>query len=207
MQDHVDAEHLNNDILCAIDIITSGPNPSEHDVLEICILPLNSEIKYSKRYAPLILQVKPRFPEAADERWMSRKVREKIPFYINKGMSYYQTATFFDSWFEKLERRFNKKIQPLAYDFSKTTPFLIDLLGFETYTQCFDFRTRSLLTLALAANDRADMKSQPYPIQKMTMNYLEDTYKIDRQASNRRDPLDNALTYAKLYKHMLGLML
>ena len=37
--------HLNGDLLCAVDCETTGLNCKEHDIIQVCVLPLDSQIQ------------------------------------------------------------------------------------------------------------------------------------------------------------------
>src|SRR2546423_4253302 len=146
--------------LCVVEIFTTGLNPNKHDIIEICVLPVNGELKPHKGVIPFYTTVAPR---------ESRKDNidfSDLPYGVNKerifdasvrGVEYYSVADRFDIWIQKLKLKHNKKIAPLAHDWLKKREFLIDWLGVETFDQYFDYRYRDLIPAATFANDCAEV--------------------------------------------------
>lgn len=198
---HLDMRHLNGDILCAVSMKTTGPNPADHDIVEVCVLPLDANLRYSKSYMPFLLTLKPRYPENADKAWIAKKCNKPLSEYIVRGMDYFQAATLFDTWFGKLERRHNKRIQPLAFDWSETKPFLVDWLGYQHVEDYFDWRARSIVSCALMDNDNACFRANPYPLPKVDLQYLCSKLKVPRD--NPKEALDTAKTLSEVYKKLI----
>lgn len=202
MTGHKDFVHLNGDLLCAIDVRTSGPDPQEHDILDICILPLTSNLTFSRVYLPYMMQIKPRYVEFVDKRHTSRTCKEPLSHYINQGLSYYQSATLFDEWFDRFQLKEGKRIQPLVYD-TRILPFIREWLGPNNFADRFSEKVRSVESVALFINDKAAFKATPYPLPKTTLSYLCNKLSVERD--NLKDTLDTAKVLGLVYKEMMKL--
>ena len=51
--------------MCAVDIKTTGPDPDYHEIIQIAILPLDSELKPHRGTKPFYINIAPQFPERA----------------------------------------------------------------------------------------------------------------------------------------------
>ena len=57
--------HWNGHQLCAIDTETTGLDPNYNEIIQICILPLDSNIKPRKDVFPFYIEIVPDHPERA----------------------------------------------------------------------------------------------------------------------------------------------
>jgi DNA polymerase III epsilon subunit-like protein len=51
--------HLNGNLFCAVDTETTGLDPEKHSVIEVCVLPLNSDYSINKSILPFNMQMQP----------------------------------------------------------------------------------------------------------------------------------------------------
>src|SRR5690348_12661029 len=60
---HSSMVHLNGNLLCAVDVETTGLDPTKNDIIQLCILPLDSQIKPSQTVRPFVIEMVPKRPE------------------------------------------------------------------------------------------------------------------------------------------------
>ena len=199
--------HLNGDILCCIDVETSGEIPGFHDLLQICILPLDYKLDVWDNFPPFYMEIQPKRPEnygkatTWNDEEVARKNRQLMAHAQVNGMEAYRAADLFDEWFQKLGLGYQKKIAPLAHNWPFDRGFVIDWLGNETFKQCFDPRYRDPMAVATYLTDRADFRTEPYPFNKVNLPWLAKQYHIDH--SRAHDALADCYTTAQVYKRLV----
>src|SRR4030042_166775 len=129
-------QHLNGNLLCAVDCETTGLIPGKHDIWQICVLPLDADIKPLKTIMPFYVELRVKRPENIDHKaikiakvnWLEKQTRALEPF---------MAADLFDEWFEKLGLPLGKKIVPLGQNWPFDREFILEWLGHETFHQLF----------------------------------------------------------------------
>ena len=196
------ATHWNDHMMAAISIKCSGPQPFHHDILQVCILPLDSDCKplKEKGLLPFYLEMVPKRPENVDykELQISKDNYFKI---IQSAMDADRTADLFDEWFEKLQLAPNKKLMPLTHDWAITYAFMLDWLGFNHMEHYFSNQVRDLLTGALIENDRADVMVSQTPYPKLGLKYICSCLKVEHDRGH--DALQDCLAASRAYRQLL----
>lgn len=196
--------HLNGDILCVIDTETSGNIPGFHDLLQICILPLDYKLDPWHDYPPFYMEIQPKRPEnyglktVWNDEVAKKKNKQLMAHAQVNGMEPYQAADLFDEWFQKLGLAVRKKISPLAHNWPFDRAFVIDWLGNEGFDQTFDPRYRDSMAVATYMNDRADFRTEPYPFNQVNLRWLARVCGIDHPHAH--DALADCLVTAEIYK-------
>jgi hypothetical protein len=193
--------HMNNNILCAVNIRTGGPRAGYDDLMQIGICVLNSYAQPSQLVLPFYTDLQPKRPENFESKAGNDFTKDEFCNVALGGLDPYVAADRFDEWFTKLGLASNKRICPLAYDWPNTKEFLIDWLGKESVEQYFDLRYRDILSMALYANDKANMKGDSPPYPKVNLQYLCSTLKIPR--SRPHDTLQNCVYISQIYEKMI----
>lgn len=172
-------KHFNNNLLCAVEIFTTGLTPEADDIFEICILPLDYQFIPSRRYPMFHQRVIPRFFDPATYDWKDKTkynrcffTRDKIGASFDSGIDYNNVSYLFEKWFEKLALGYNRKIMPVVFDAGHMIAFLRDMLGCETFGYAFHPYVRDILAASLLLNDRAAFFSENFPFQKNVLTYL-----------------------------------
>ena len=173
--------HWNGNILCAVDIKTSGPNPEEDDLLHFAILPLNSGLELSKEDKPFFVYLKPE----------------------QDGMESLKGIDVFDNWVDSLElkeTRFGrrKKIFILSHDYDLKKPFIEKWLGYHQYNKVFDPGIRDLNTITKFLNDKAACHFNKVPYSKNELPYIARALEIEY--SEKLDVLASCRVMIRLYR-------
>ncbi len=203
-QELINFTHANLNKLCAIDLLTTGPNPTIHDMTEITIYPMNSKFQLARSIMPFNGLVQPQ----KYWRWMSNEeIKEyKINRKINEagwysGINRTHLRELFEEWFEKkLAPVENKKIIPLAYNWPEKRAFLVEWLGINTFNHYFHYQHRDILSIALFCNDFTDTHSQPYRMAKVDFQYICSSLRVEY---DRFDTILRTKAIAEIYEIFL----
>ena len=199
--------------MCAIDVETSGRDPSYHEIVEICILPLDVNLAPRKDVNPFNIHLIPEHPERIAP--AATKCHGKhLAQIMNHGFDRFSAIGLLETWIDKLGLPFTKsksknqrcKIIPLGHNLPFDIPFIKRWLGNEQYNDWFFGHHRDTMQIALYLNDHAAQHAETVPFSKVGLAWLANQFNIEH------DTLHEALTdcrvTAEIYKKMLdkGLM-
>lgn len=198
---HSSMKHLNGNLLCAIDVETTGFDAQKHDIIQLCILPLDHQIKPLETIMPFFVEMTPKRPENVDLE-ASKVHRLKMCEIIKRGMDPDKAYDLFEEWFAALNLPIGKNITPLAHNWVFDREFVREWTGgplnFQNY---FDFRYRDSMVAASFMNDRADARCAKYPYPKVSLEYLCSIHQIKNPKAH--DALADCITTAEIYRRML----
>ena len=192
--------HLNGNILCAIDVETTGLQPYFHDLIQICVLPLNSELRPLEGTIPFYTEVVPKRPYNFDPKASSVNKLDACRIQT-QGLDADRAADLFDEWFNKLGLPFNKQISPLAHNWPFDLQFITDWLGWHNVQRYFSGHYRDLMMAGLYENDKADFNSHPYPYPKHRLSYYCSQLKVTNP--NAHDALGDCVATAECYRRVV----
>lgn len=197
--------HWNGHQLCAIDCETTGLDPKRHELVQICILPLDSNIRPRKDVLPFYIELLPDHPERADPAAM-RINRLKFAELAQRGHDREKAKDLLSEWIDKLGlpstnfgRR--KQILPLGQNYSFDMGFIMAWLGFEQYYDHFRSSIRDTQRVADYLNDRAGMHAEKVPFNKTKLGWLANQLNVHHE--NAHDALSDCVTTAEIYRKML----
>lgn len=192
--------HLNNNLLCAIEVKTTGPNPRNHDILQIAVLPLDATWKPNRNYLPFVTDIRPRFIEnISDKPDFKRPILSEI---ILRGLTYGEAADLFDEWFNKLDLPLHKKIAPVSHNWFHVGRFIEEWVGFEHFKHYFDHRYRDLACTMLTFNDHHNYFGENLTYNKITLKHACTMYCIDSEGPH--DAIFDASCIAEAYKRVIA---
>jgi len=209
----ISMQHWNGNQMCAIDVETTGRDAGYHEIVEICILPLDVNLKPRKDVLPFNIFLIPDHPERFDK--SARACHGKNLAYIMKhGFERFAAIDMLQTWIDKLGLPFTKskaksqrcKIIPLAHNYVFDIAFVKAWLGNDQYNEWFFGHFRDTMQIALYLNDHAAQHAEKVPFSKVGLGWLANQFNIEH------DQLHEALTdcrvTADVYKAMLdkGLM-
>lgn len=193
-------QHLNGNLLVAVDCETTGFIPGHNCMWQIAILPLDSNIKPYKGIIPFYVDMQVKRPENIDPEAIKLS-RGAFAQRQQRALDPWTAADMFDEWFERLGLPMYKKLYPLAQNWPFDREFIIDWLGRETFFQFFGPHYRDTMTAALYCNDCADFRSERVPNPKVSLSYLCSIYKVKNLKAH--DALQDCITTAEVYRRML----
>jgi len=195
-----DMPHLNSHALCVIDVETTGLNPDEHDIIEICAVELDADIKPTG--TPLQIYICPDRPENA-QRQALKVNRITLPEAINRGMDSMKAIDRFCEWFDSLNLAKGKKIAPLGHNYGFDKSFITKWLGDDLYNLMFDYHVRDSVIAAHYLNDRAYFRNEKQPFSKQSLAYCCRELNVENQSAHTA--IGDCLATAEVYRKMLRL--
>jgi DNA polymerase III epsilon subunit-like protein len=191
--------HLNGNMLCAVDVETTGEIPGHHDMWQVCFLPLNEKLEPSKEVLPFYMDLLIKRPENVN----LEAIKNQHRFIESQkgGVDPWFAADLFDEWFQKLNLGFRKMISPLAQNWVFDRGFVADWMGNESFNQYVDARYRDTMVAALYLNDAADFAVEQTPFPKVNLAYLCSQLKIEHDKAH--DALADCVVTAEIYRKMV----
>ena len=201
----ISMQHWNGNQLCAIDTETTGLDSHHHEIVQICILPLDSNIEPRKDILPFYIKLIPWYPERADEGAMKKHKITLVDLMTN-GFDKDKSIDLLVEWLEKLDlpytpSGFRKQIVPLGQNYSFDLRFIQAWIGINMYNEYFNYHYKDTMITAGYLNDRAAMHGEKVPYSKVNLQWLCSTHKI--KTVRAHDALQDCVATAKVYKEMI----
>jgi DNA polymerase III epsilon subunit-like protein len=192
---------LNGNVLCAIDVETTGLIPGHHEITQVCFLPLDFDLKPKKNIVPFDILLKIEHEDRID--WNALKV-SKTNFFKHQQVSIdkYRAADLFEDWVEKLKLPIYKRISPLAHNWPFDRAFILDWLQPTAFGEFIDGRYRDTMATANAINDIYDKLNESTPFPKVNLSYLAAMLKIPHKGAH--NALNDCVVTSQVYKALLS---
>lgn len=192
--------HLQGDLLCAVDTETTGLTPGYHEIIQVAVVPLNSEFKQHPGLNPFYINIAPDHPErVSSEAGFVHGI--SVEELMACGVSQFDSADMFDEWFTRLELPHGRRLVPLAHNWAFERSFLIHWLGIETFSDIWSGHARDTMVFAAALNDLAMWHSKELPFHKLGLTKLCKDMGIN--LLNSHDALADCLGTASLYRELI----
>ena len=199
-------QHLNGKLLCVIDTETTGLDPRNNEIWQLCIMPLDNELIPSRQQMPFLITMKPEHLEYID--WnvtVMKKNKSKILDASLRGHDREAAKDLLVDWIEKLKLPLTKygtpkKIEPLGQNYCFDKGFLEQWLGVEMYQEYFDYHYRDTMQAALYLNDRAAFHGSKVPFSKVNLKWLAN--KLGVELIDHHDALADCQATAEVYRRM-----
>jgi DNA polymerase III epsilon subunit-like protein len=207
MTEKVSMQHWNGNQMCAIDVETTGKDPSYHEIVQICILPLDINLKPRKDVLPFNIYLVPDFPERVDKA-STRCHGKRLSYIMKRGFERIAAIDMMRDWIDKLGLPFTKskaqrrcKIIPLAHNYVFDIGFIKAWLGNEQYNEWFFGHFRDTMQIALYLNDHSAQHAETVPYSKVGLGWLANQFNIEHDQLH--DALVDCRVTAEVYKAML----
>jgi DNA polymerase III epsilon subunit-like protein len=192
--------HLNGNILACVDVETTGLRAGYHDIHQIAVLPLDTDIKPLKGVLPFALDIKIRHPDRIEKKAI-QITRAEFVRRQQHAVDYFTAADLFDDWFVRLDLPIYKKLMPMAQNWPFDKGFLVDWLGNESFEQFFHPHFRDTMPVAAFHSDLMSFREQPYLFQKFALRYLCNALEVTNHKAH--DALQDTIATAECYRRML----
>lgn len=201
-------QHLNGNLLCAIDTETTGLDCTMHEMIQIAIVPLDNNIEPIRTIPPFYIEIKPEHPERITKEAMSVNMIDMAKI-CDRGHDRIKAIDLLESWIDKLGLSYTKygnrrKIVPLGQNYQFDRGFISAWLGHKMYEELFHYHYRDTMIAANFINDRAAFMAEPVPFVKTNLQWL--AQKLNIQTDKAHDALQDCLTCAGVYKKLLTSM-
>jgi DNA polymerase III epsilon subunit-like protein len=190
----------NGNLLASIDLETTGTQPGYHEIVQIAIVPLNSDIRPIAELPVFYTNIRPRHPKRA-----SPEAAAKNGISIDDLMLHApepeKVEDMLVEWFERLELPFQKVLVPLAHNWAFESSFLKAWLGVTMVDKLFHSHARDGMLLAVSLNDMAAFRGEPAPFNRVGLNWI--CTKLGITNKNAHDALSDAYAGAEVYRAMV----
>lgn len=152
--------HANNDLLCGVNLQTTGSDPGIHEIVHLTFYPVGAELTRLKDVPYLDLVIRPERPDMVSDKKRRAISQDLFLQALNHGVPKERAYELFTDWFHKLELQTGKRIIPITFDWVTKYRFFESFVGNDEYTT---HKVRDLLTVASYQNDRADFDARDIP--------------------------------------------
>lgn len=196
-------KHFNDNIICAVDLETTGLRWGEHDIWQMCVMPVTMDFKPSQTLPFFHIYLAPRYNNIDPE--LPSGFRNRIVEAWSNGIDSWTAIDRFREWFDKLGLPPKKKIVPLGCNYANfDRNFMIDWLGGPlSYEEFFRSDSRDVQSAALIFNDLFGWHSEPVPFPKVNLSYLCNCLKIKREGNH--DAVLDCVATIEVYHRMMRL--
>lgn len=192
--------NLNHNMLAAVDVETTGLLCGYHEIVQIAVVPLDSDIKPSDKLRPFYINIRPEFPQRQQSE--AGRVHDlNLEDLSVTAVGQEKAADLFDEWFVSLELPYKKKLTPLAHNWAFERGFLSHWLGLKTMDDIFHPHARDTMLLATSLNDAAAWHGRPCPFKRVSLTALCERFGVINH--NPHDALADALACANVYREFI----
>jgi len=197
--------HWNGCQICAIDTETTGLDANFHEVVQICILPLDSDFNVRKDVMPFYINLKPDHPDRADAKALKVN-RLEMAKLLQEGHDREKAKDMLEEWVKKLglpctKWGNRKKIIPLGQNYGFDISFIKRWLGVELYYEIFHYHHRDTMIAAAFLNDIDAMKVEKIRYPKIGLKYLCNLLNVELYGHH--DALQDCRATAEVYKKLI----
>lgn len=199
-------QHLNGNLLCSVDIETTGLRSDWHELIQLGILPLNGDLK--PMLEPFDITVLPEHPERISPQAMKVNRIKLNEITLDR----WDGQAIFEDWFDKtVTANGFKKISMLGHNLNFDIPFIYQYFDYNLENPekanadiWFDTRNiRDSKRFAESLNDLAYFRGLDFPFPKTNLKYMCNRFGISTDKAH--DALIDAYHTAEVYRNLMSL--
>jgi len=198
-------EHWNGDQCAAIDCETTGLESGWHEIIQIAIIPLDSNFIPRTDIIPFAVYMQCEHLERCQGK--ARKMnRKKLVHAAEHGFSKETAKDLLRDWFKKLKLPFTpsgrqKRLIPLGQNYCFDKGFIQHWIGHDEYDELFHYHYKDTMCTSAFLNDRAAWHAEKVPFPKTSLTYLANLLHVPHE--NAHDAVADAHVAAQVYREML----
>lgn len=194
----ISPHHYNRNLLCAVDVETTGLIPGEDEIIQLAVIPLKADYTPSKEFKPIDLIIRPEHMKRGAKPWITEKI---IEARLN-GMERWSAVEYFREWFNRLKLAPRTNIVPLGQNYQFDLRFLIEFFGgYHSYSEFFRDDYRDTQKASLVFNDISERRGEHFAFAKSKLSYLASVLGVEHL--EKHDAVCDAITTAEVYKRIL----
>lgn len=188
-------QNLNGNLLCAVDVETTGLDINKHEIWQLAVLPLDHTLKPHKHFKLFDMMMKPESKEI-DPGALNLNAKELGDLFLNELPSD-KVQDVFVEWTENLGLAPGKKIIPVAHNWFFDRSFLIKWLGAPLYDSIFHPFARDTMTIGAFLNDQFEMTGREPPYTRLRLSNMCAKHSIVNEKPH--NALADCVATAELY--------
>lgn len=183
--------------MAGTDVETTGFTAGYHEIVEVAFVVCDSDLEPTNKV--FYSKIRPEFPERADPE--AARVHGISMEELQRWPPAHVVLDNFDTWFESLGLPLNKRLTPIAQNWSYENKFYIAWMGEELMGKYFSL-PRDTLRVAAWMNDRAcfNCEALPFP-ESCKLSQL--CTRLGVPYDNHHCALDDSVATVKVYKELM----
>lgn len=188
---------LNDNVLAAIDVETTGRDPSYNEVCQLAIVVLDCHLNPVNQFYTNVRPLHPEriHPKATETHGLTYEVLCQSP-------DKYEVADEVWEWFQGLGLAPGKNLIPLVHNAQFDIPFLQNFFGLELFSDIIGYPTRDTQSLVSGLMDKAAFNGVKIPFNRAGLGHCCEVLGV--QLDDAHDALADALATARVYKALLA---
>jgi DNA polymerase III epsilon subunit-like protein len=189
---------MNDNVLAAMDVETTGREPGRHEVCQIGIVTLDCHLNpVDHFYTNVCPQYPDRIhPEAVATHGLTWEVLREAPDKFTACDSLWD-------WFQSLELVPGKRLIPLCHNCQFDIPFVQFMLGFDAFYEIFAYPTRDTQAIITGIMDKGAYNGTHTKFTRASLGNACEVLGID--LPDHHDALADAIATAKVYQKLMQL--
>ena len=181
--------------IVAVDTETTGLTPAYHEVIDLAIVPLTFSFDLDKSIPPLVLQIRPTFPDRAEADALAVN-KYTIEQLMERPLTRAQAIDQIFDW--RTTHYGRRKLEPVAQNWAFDRDFIQQLIAPHNIRTLFGRVVRDTQRCAQLFNDRAVYKGQKEPFEYARLTSITAAFEIQHEAHTAYgDAVAAAMAYQK----------
>jgi DNA polymerase III epsilon subunit-like protein len=198
--DKFTADFLFGNPLAAIDIETTGSDPTIHEIVQLAIVPLTVHLEVPRQSLHFYSTLSPLRPETADKKAMMVNKLDLDELLEWAPMPSVVLRAVVD-WWEGLPMGHDRRLTPLAHNWAFERSFLVPFFGPQLFDELFHPFGRCTMQQAMMINDKAQVMGYERPYHRIGLSAMCNQYGIVNEQTH--NAYHDAVATAKLYRNIL----
>jgi len=192
--------NMNGDLLAAIDIETTGRLPGYHEIVQIAVVPANSQIQVSQDFKPFYIHLAPNYPSRAEAKAMQVNGLD-LDWLSSHGVDQDRGVDLFTEWFLNLDLPFRKRLLPLACNWSFEKMHLTAWQGLDEFDTIWHPHVRDIQRVATMLNDASGFHGFNIPFTSVSLKSLCKKFGIIN--SREHDAMADSIASIEVYRELI----
>jgi DNA polymerase III epsilon subunit-like protein len=191
---------LNGNLLVGLDVETTGLAEGYHDLVQIAIQPVGTDLRPHASFPPFLSYLRPLHPERAVPQALETNGLS-LDWLMDTAPEPGTVAARLDDYIYSLGLAVGKTVIPLCHNWAFESGFLKAWLGIDHMQTALGRRAADTMITARYFMDRAEVAGQEPPFPGLSLSDLTKHFNIVNDKAH--DALADAIATVHLYRHLL----